>query len=98
MPSKHFVQFLTVSTGFGPAVYMHLVPVEDAETVREATSLFLTGDHDCSMGQSDDDKKIETLLSKYPSVQIVGEDTYEDEVTLPEGDSIVKVVTRYICA
>ena len=107
-----FVQFLTVCTGFGPAVYMHLVPVEDVETIRDVTSLFLSGDQDCSAGQSKDDLEIEKALEKYKSVKIVGEDDVdlqlgaarsdelqpgvEWDVMLPEGHSIVKVVARYV--
>ena len=105
MSSNKFVQFLTVCTGFGPAVFMHLVPVEDVDTVRQVTSLFLSGDQDCSAGQSKDDLAIEKALEKYKSVQIVGEDEEESDelqsgvkwdVTLPEGHSIVKVIARYV--
>ena len=101
-----FVQFLTFYTGFGPELIMHLVPAEDVETVGTVTKLFVSGDHDCSAGQTKDDKAIEAALGKSaPSaVHLVNETGTRDDsvmpfvpsLKLPEGHSIVRVVARYV--
>jgi hypothetical protein len=77
---------------------MLLIPVEDVETIRDVTSIFLSGDHESD--SSDDQNKWaieEEALKKYDKVQIVGnDDGVKWDVTLPEGHCIVKVVTRII--
>jgi hypothetical protein len=95
------VQFLTVCTAFGPEVKMHLVPVEDVETVHAVAKLFASGDHDCSVGQTEDDRAIEAALAKYAPIDIMSMDDHcsvavKPLFALPDGHCIVRVVTRYV--
>jgi hypothetical protein len=97
---KH-VQFLTVCNGVEPEVKMHLVPVEDVETVHAVAKLFASGDHDCSFGQTDDDRAIEAALAKYAPIDIMSLDddcsvAVKTLFALPDGHCIVRVVTRYV--
>ena len=92
---KKFVQFLTVRIGVECKVCMHLVPVEDEETVDAVTALFRTGNFDCVDYSSDDygtkltkdDLAVKKALRKYKTDLLMHESVCEVDDDCDECDS-----------
>jgi hypothetical protein len=83
---QQFVQFQTVSIDAGVNVTMHLVPIEDQETIEAARHQFLRGNNDLGCKPSPEYLKVEAMLAKYAPVTILAEEEGEEAESEAEAD------------